>query len=435
MNNKLTAFQAVILGVCVILAVVAVIVFAGKKFSGDEKIAPVTVWGTLSDADMLELTSYLADQNKNIQISYVQKTPEEFDQDFVEALASGSGPDLVFLPDDLIVRHSNKLYTIPYQSYTRRQFQDSFVEGSEIFLSNEGVKALPFMIDPLVMYWNRSLYSAAGIAKPPMYWDEVQTNISKLASIDQNKRIARGAIALGEFVNIDNAFEIFMSLIMQAGGKIAGINEQGRYISLLKDKANQTLMPTEAALLFFTQFSDPTKNTYTWSRALPRSKDMFVSGSLASYLGFASEISTLSEKNSNLNYDVVEIPQTRGSQGKITYGKFVGLGIIKSSPNLQSAIDISFILTSAESLDFWRKEVSQLPPVRRDLLADVPSDFYSPVFYNAALSAHSFYNPDPASVPGIIQKMFESYVSGQTSAASAIDRADREITLLFDRYF
>ena len=58
----------------------------------------------------------------------------------------------------------------------------------------------------------------------------------------------------------------------------------------------------ETALLFYTDFTNPSKTSYSWNAALPQSFDAFTSGELAAYLGYASEYNSIISRNPNLRF-------------------------------------------------------------------------------------------------------------------------------------
>ena len=253
--------------------------------------------------------------NKLIKITYIKKDSSTFNNDFIEALAEGVGPDIVLLRDDYIYKNRNKLFTIPYKNYTERSFRDTFIEGGEVFLNADGAIALPFMVDPLVMYWNRDLFSNNAVSSPPQYWDQIYSLIEKTTRRDTSANILKSTIALGEWSNITNAKEILTMLLLQAGTPITSRNGQ-EVISVLNSKFDYPVIPSQSAVNFYTQFSNPTSPSYTWNRSLPSSFNLFLSGNLATYLGFASEIFSIQQKNSNLNFDVTYIPQIRDTTKK-----------------------------------------------------------------------------------------------------------------------
>ncbi len=87
-------------------------------------------------------------------------------EELVAALASGQGPALVIMPHDLLVSQGDKLTPIPFSIVSERAFLDTYLDGASVFLSNNGILALPILVDPVVMYWNKDLFASAGIPTP-----------------------------------------------------------------------------------------------------------------------------------------------------------------------------------------------------------------------------------------------------------------------------
>ena len=292
--KNLTPFQVVLLGVFGFFVIFAVLVFSGIiplfKEVPDGVGGEAVIWGTFPAAYFYE---HIEELNRNANgawsIKYIEKRADTFDAELVEVLASGTGPDAILLSHDLIVRHKDKVFPIPYESFSVRQFADTFVQEGEMYLIREGVLALPFSIDPLVMFWNRDLFSTAGISQPPTAWDEFFTLAADLTRADNARNVTLSAVALGEWSNVEHAKEILSLLIMQAGNPIIAVTGSGP-VSVLDQKGEGSTPPTESALRFYTEFSNSAKMAYSWNRSLPNSKDMFLAGDLAVYFGFGSEI-------------------------------------------------------------------------------------------------------------------------------------------------
>lgn len=419
-----------IFGVFIILGV---IIFSASRGSDTRPENKVTIWGTLSQADFNSmLKEHPVGEKKEFSITYVQKRATEFDQDFIEALADGKGPDIVFLPHDSLWKHQRKLFPIPYKSYSERLFKDTFVEEGELYLTSEGIFGLPVLIDPLMMYWNRDTFSNAGISRPPEYWDEMFALAQTLTKKDELFSITESAVALGEFRNIANAKEVVSALIIQAGGTITQRTDKGATV-VLNQKLNQTIIPAEAAINFYTEFSNPKKLFYSWNRALPRSDNFFTAGDLGIYFGFASELKQIKAKNPNVNFDVALFPQSREGQLKTTYGRMQALSIVKSSHNIDAAVSVAAILTDKEH-SAALSTIAGLPPVRRDLLSKAPSgDAYSVLFYQSALRARGWIDPDSTATTAIFQNMIESITAERLRTSQAVSRAHSEMQDLFNQ--
>ncbi len=421
----MSKFQVILIGAFGFIVVLSVILFS-KYQGGGQKPANVLIWGTLASTDFQNILSKTSlNQSKTLQVAYEVKNPETIDSDFVEALAAGGGPDLIILPHEKIQKTKNKLTLIPYASYTERAFKDAFIAGGEIYLTPEGIVALPFILDPLVMYWNRSVFTDANLTLPPKYWDEFYSLAEVISKKDNALNIERSASSLGEFSNITNAKEIISNLLMQAGTPIVQ-PVGGKNYSVLANSFDKPLIPAEAAINFYTQFSNPGKQFYSWNRSMPKSGNFFLSGKLGIYFGFASELWSIQQKNPNLNFDVALVPSSREAGVNVSFAKFQGLAISKGSKNPTAALAVATILTSAEGIKAVNQALN-LPPVRRDLLSEKQSSSYRDVFYRSAIRSNAWLDPDPSKTDAIFKEMVESITSGRERTSSAVSRASRQI--------
>lgn len=427
--KNMTKFQLIFTGIFAAFIVIGVIVFSISKSSNSDLVENVTMWGPLSEEDFSLFWDNLPiSQDKTVNINYVQKAPEQFDNDFIEALASGKGPDVFFLSNDSILRHKDKILVIPYDSYSERIFKDTFIEEGELFLTPDGILALPFIVDPLVMYWNRDIFSNVGISKPPVVWNDLNNLTKVFTQKDNSLNITQSAISFGEFRNVTNAKEILSALFLQWGTAITANLSDGRVVSDL-DKEVSGISPAEAAMSFYTEFANPVKTFYSWNRSLPKSEKYFLSGDLAMYFGFASELFSLRSKNPNLNFDVASLPQLKDANRKVTYGKMYGLAITKNTKVINGAFKVATTLTSKDPISAI-STMSNLPPVRRDLLLETPSSAHMGVFYNSALWSRGWLDPNKTETTLIFQDMIESVTSGRNNVSESVSKASGQFDIL-----
>ncbi len=435
--KNLNILNAIILGVSGIAIVAAVIMFSTYRSGGPtSSTGRVEMWGTIPAATLTPIFQELALEDEDYaSLTYVEKSSDTFEDDLLQGLAEGSGPDLVLIDEKMVAANQRRMQTIPYESFPLRTFQDLFLDEGSLLLSRDGVLGFPFLVDPLVMYYNKDTLSNSGFAKPPETWTEVLAVTPTLTQKDSSFNITRSTIALGSFENIRNAKDIFWTLTMQAGNPvferyIDSQTQQERYRSILNQNLNFTLNPAYAATNFFTQFSNPTKTVYTWNRSLPESQTMFVAGDLAFYIGYASELPTIQRINPNLNFDVALLPQSQTSTRKVTYGSMKTLVIPKSSKNVPGAISMIAKLTSLSSQQKF-SSVLGIPSVRRDLLStyDSTSPFQS-VFNRSAVIAQGMLEPDARQTDGIVRELVDTVISGQYEISAAVNRAHEKLNAL-----
>lgn len=420
----MSKFQAIVLAIFIICIVAGVALFATYKSQDSGQSLPtITVWGVFPSSIFSPLVQQLNNtRTVSLSVNYIEKSASTFDKDFIEALARGQGPDAILIPQEMMLRHSDKIVPIPYEILTERDFKNTYIQQAEIYLTSQGSAALPFTVDPLVMYWNRDLFTNAGIASYPKYWDEFAGVAKKIDLKDVNSNIRRSAIAMGEFANINHAREILGALLLQSGNPVTVRGDGGVQSALAEGQSAAT------AISFFTQFSNPRNEEYSWNRSLPVAKNWFLSGSLATYFGFSSELFDIREKNPNIDFDVAPFPQIRNGRNRVTYGSMYGLSIVRSSANQAASYAVMQALTAPDALTILG-QLSYLPPVRRDMLATGSTDPYQTIFFDSALISRGWLDINTARTTQIFQNMTESITSGRASIDNAIRTAQDEMDL------
>jgi ABC-type glycerol-3-phosphate transport system substrate-binding protein len=421
----MSKFQLILLFVFGAFIFIAVLMFSFSK-STSNAVAKVVIWGDIPSYDFNELINQAGlSTDKTISYTYVEKNIDTFDTVFTEALAEGKGPDLVIIPLENIWKNKSRLGLISYKSISESDYKNAFIEEAELFLTTDGIYALPIQNDPLVLYWNRDLFSKASLSKTPVYWDEIYDYSSKLTQKDAAGNLVKSAITLGESKNIPHAKEILSMLMLQAGTPITGFI--GRDLrAQINQNFNLPIVPGEAALDFYTQFANPLKPFYSWNRSLKQANTSFVAGDVAMYLGYASELKELNAKNPNLNIGIAAVPQSRVSGKAITYGNLRGVSLVRNSRDPNAALSAALKLVSS---DIAKKlsNISSLPPARRDLLSSKPDNTALSVFYTASIQSRGWLDPDYKKTRSIFNEMIDSVTSGRARVQEAVSRGNRDI--------
>lgn len=430
---KWTPFQLAILGTFIFFIIGGIAVFAifgglGKNAS----VGEVVIWGTVDRRVMEPLLVDLTGADTSFQnVSYIEKKPETYQTELIEAFASGKAPDLFMLTDSSIVFFKDKVFPISYSTVSQRSFNDSFIDEGGLFLSPAGIIGLPLFVDPLVMYWNKDLFAGAGFATYPRAWSELATIAPKMTALDTTSNVKRSAVALGSYDNIRYAKEILSALFMQVGDPIVSTDIEGNLTSVLgKGKDAGVENPAQSALRFYSSFSNSTQSTYSWNRALPNSFNVFAAGDLGIYFGLASDYIPLRTRNPNLAFDVALLPQTGAAKAPLTYGRMTALAIPLGAPNRNGALIIIQKITSAAAESGLSSKLG-LPAARRDVLSEVPDNSANSVFAQSALIARGWLDPNPAASGGIFKTMIESVISGKDQLGEAVAEASDALNEVF----
>ncbi len=432
-------FQVVVLMILGFSLILGVLFFAGILPSpwgsarGGLSGGTVVMWGT-APREVMEgfINQINLNYRDDFEIQYVPKNPATFENEYIQALARGQGPDLIFIDHEMIFRIGDTLAPVPYEFFSERAFRDTFAEGTEIFLSPTGALALPMTIDPLVMYHNRNIFNSEGIPSVPRNWSEFLLISQRLTRVDERRNVIRSSAPLGQFANVRNAKEILSTLILQSGNPIVSQLPDGSYQSVMRSTAGQTLAPAAAAVDFFVQFADQSRATYSWSRAMPEAQDAFVAESLAIYFGFVGELRAMRDKNPNLNFDISVIPQRDANAPRVTYGRFNGISVVRASNNQTTAFQVAFVLASREQSFVFANLFNGLAPARRDLLFAAPTDAFGQTLYQSALMSKAWVDPDPVRTRNIMANMTENVLLRRQESRLAVMDADEQMNVLLD---
>ncbi len=444
--KKISVFQLVILGIFAFFIVVAVLVFAGLSGGGGgNSLETVEVWGTF-DPDLFDkYLNELGDISENANlIKYRYIEPEEYESEIVNALASGNGPDLFLIDQSQILQYWDKITPIPYdeaygmKTYSRREFMDIFVDEGSLFLSERGILGLPFSVDPMVLYWNRDLFADAGKTVPPKYWDELIDLSSRITKKQQNGVIDIAAVGLGTYDNINHAKDILVTMLTQKGGKVIEKTPEGQLFSALASSVAgegfSQIPAMQIVLRFYTEFANPSKFFYTYNRSLPNSLDLFSQGRLAMYIGYASELNDIKNKNPNLNFDVAPLPQIReDAKRNATFGRLYAFVVPKHARDPYSSIAIALFLTQPTQSALFSKYHTAMPPLRIVLNKEADNPVQE-IFRRSAVIAFGWLDPDPKNTDAIFANMVNSVLSGKLRFSEAVSYADKELKALLEKW-
>ncbi len=331
----------ILLGVGLFATIFAMLIFSGKIDIGNKKDTPqgeVLMWGTLPEVEMNAIVQEFNPQAKTYRVVYREVREDVFNQKLLEALANGTGPDLILAPYQIIISQVSRIYPMPVASLGEKEFKDGYVGGASVFYTPYGALALPVSIEPMVLFYNRTLFSKHGIINPPVDWDDVVKIVPGLTQKDSKGQFIESGIALGA-PNTPYAKDIIMAIVSQLGQipVLPQYNQMGElYMSVIANEPvteESSIYPLTSVTQFFTQFADPTQSTYSWNEFQGKADDMFVAEKLAMYIGYSGELGTLRARNPRAEIEMAGFPQSRGNNTFATGMRMYGIATLKSSKN------------------------------------------------------------------------------------------------------
>lgn len=435
--KNVSTFQAILLGVFGILLLGGI--FVMSTYSGGKKsantIGKVVIWGTLPSQSFRIALADISQQNQTLKgVSYVYKNPSYFDSSLTTAIASGNGPDLILISQTHLASLRSIITPIPYTSFPKRSFLNAFADVATIYLFPRGTYGIPLLVDPLILYYNRSLLSSSGVAQVPSTWDELSGLVPIFTKKIGTGVLSQVLIPFGTYRNVHDATAILSTLFMQAGIPIVTRTSSGVPVSDLlhsagavgTSNANASSLGVQV-LDFYTQFADPTKTTYNWNDTLPDSQQMFLSGNATLYIGYISEAKFFTQANPNLSFDVAPIPQSSVSKIKTVYAKVYAFSLPHGSKNVRGAVAAASALVNSTPESIIAKATG-LTPVLRSLLSKGTSNPIESTAYKSAIMSRTWLSPSKVTTGYIFSGMINKVNTGQLSISEALTQASQAIT-------
>lgn len=428
------------------------------KPSIPEQYKPITLdyWRVWDDKNTFnDLIAAYKVTHPNVNIQYRRLRYEEFEQELIEAFAEDRGPDIFSIHNTWIRKYdtlttplpSSLTLTFPHiegsikkelvvdlktiPSITLRQLRNNFVDivYDDVVVTtydNTGqaqnnIYGLPLSIDSLVLFYNRDLLNNAGIPQPPASWSDFQEQVVKITKLDTKGNILLSGSAIGTSDNVERSTDILSLLMMQNG---ADMMTDGSVTFHLKpaDQPERPFPPGQEALIFYTDFANPSKEVYTWNSEMGDSMEAFVAGKTAFFFGYSYHIPVIKSRAPKLNYGITKAPQIEGNR-EINYANYWVEVVSKKTKYTDEAWDFIQFITSADQVPGYL-EKSKRPTAMRGLINSQLEDLDLSVFASQILTADSWYQgKDANAAETILEEMIDTVLAGDLTAKEAINLA------------
>lgn len=418
----------------VTLIIVSVILVGRPTQRQNQDQVELVWWKTFQDqTDVAPLVEEFKKIRPNVTIKYVKKNIADYEQELINAIASGNSPDIFTIHNDWLPKHQDKMAPMPAGLMTERQYRETFVDvAAADFVKDGQIYSIPLAVDVLALYYNRDILASAGIFTPPTTWPEVVSAVQQMTQLDGSGNFTRSGIAMGTSANVNRAADILMLLMLQNGTQFYNATNTSATFNQQTRVDNQSLNPGALAAEFYTQFASPAKRAYTWNNRADNSIDAFAQGKLGMMLSYSYMIPTIKDKAPNLNWGVSAAPQVDSSGLKVNFANYWGEAVSKSSTKQQYAWDFLNFVSQREILSKYYEKV-KAPAARKDMLSGQTSDVELGVFAESAGTARSVYKPDAGQFESIVLKIIDDIVLRGVLPERAVSDAASQVNVLLQR--
>ena len=414
-----------------LLVLVAVSVFSLTGFGCREKPiisgnTNLVVWGLWHNEETMGPVVKAFTEQTGIEVEYrLINSVASYEQDLLEAIATGKGPDVFIIHHTWIEDKLSLLSPAPDDVITSRQLQDEFVDVVARDVVRDGqVYALPVSVDTMAMYYNKDILNANSIARPPRTWNDFQQMVERITRVDRLGHLQQSAAAIGTSANINRASDIMQLLLLQSG------------LPIYDSSQNQIEINNEVgqrAFTFYTDFANKSKSVFTWNLQADYSIDAFSEGETAVMFNYSYHAPTIKAKNPRLNFGVAPMPQIADTANtkRVNFAAYWPFTVSSRSQKPAAAWQFIRYITGSNASYILNNAISS-PPARRDSVIQFQNDPTLGVFAEQSLTAATWQRHGGTSVDSIFNTAIDSIVNGSATVADATRRAEEQLARLYE---
>ncbi len=443
-RRRIIIFGVVSAVIIVLLLILLGCVSRGKNKPKKEDGGPITLtyWRPFDEKEVFDpIIEDFQKENPNIKIEYKKIAPySEYQQKLVEAIASGSGPDLFAIGNTWIPQYQNKLAPADTSQVNPSDYEKAFYPliSKENIIDNK-VYGIPYSIDTLALFSNTTLLQQQEVSEAPKTWDELvgrspnpvtpsdtgqPSLISKLVKRSGNT-ITQPAIALGTANNVPRGVDILSLMMLQNRTQMVSENKETAIFNQRQkvEGGKELYLGTESAK-FYNSFANPSSPNYTWNDQQAFAVNMFAAGKLPLMIGYSYQIPTIERLNPNLRYQINPMLQIGGTD-PVNFGSYWTEVVSKTSPHQKEAWKFLIFVSSKDHIRDYTDKVTSVP-ARKDVgnLGKVQ------VFAEQAATATNWYKGLPDKSDQIFVELINAMLGGD-DAQRALDAAANKQTGLY----
>lgn len=409
-------------------------------------------WGVVDEVGEFQniINSYVAN-HPNVTITYKKLRADEYEDTLIRAWAKDAGPDVFSIPHNAVPHYQEFIEPLPPEttvaiyskqktlgikeelkiekkttnSLTLDQLKNQFIDVvySDVVVSGK-IMALPFTVDTLALVYNRDHFNQAQIPLPPQNYNELIEDVKSLTTFDQQDNIVQSGIALGTGKNINQAADLLALIMMQSGAQMTQGNEV-TFNQSVGTGGEEAYYPAEDALLFYTSFANPKKETYAWNDKMNSSLEAFANGDVSMIFAYSYQLPTINQlSQGKVSYGIARIPF---HNREVNIANYWAHAVAKKSKNKEVAWNFLEYATSEKQVASYIEKTGRPSALRKyiDQLADDP---ILSVFAPQTLVAKSWYHgQDPELMENYLIEMIDNVVNGLSDEKEAVSLATEQI--------
>jgi multiple sugar transport system substrate-binding protein len=369
---------------------------------GGDAAEPLTVWQFYGDESMPTgkpfydlVARYEQQRGVDVDIRFIPY--DDFNRTLTQSAAAGDGPDIALIGafDTAAMADAGVIEDLSGRVAPWGQ-QDAYFATNWASTQVDGATyGIPHLADAYALYYNRALFTQAGVT-PPTTWTELEQTAAALTGE------GRAGLAVSGIEGAEGATGLVLRMLA-AGAQPTQLNGD----------AGRTALESLGRLV---ESGGLSEGFLTWNEE--DAKNQFATGQAAMMINSATYVSILREENPELDWSVAVLP--RGEASAQTFLSAENLTIGATSDQPDQAWDLITFMQQPAELATYLPARNKLPA--RD---DVPGTTEDPVRAIFAEQLQQAWAPDAVLAPKSnevlteLQAALQATISGTPVADAA----------------
>jgi len=372
----------------------------------------------------------------DLQVEYIQGTWNSAHDYLITTFETGDVPDIFHYESSVIIDYAMRGYLTDLSPYISQEMKSDILDvaWATVTRPNGEVGGIPFLIESLVVLYNKSLLEEEGIVPPtiehPWTWDDLQAAARKLTKDTNGDGVTD---QYGAGFGLRNSANIIMNTSISFGGSF--FKKAGDHFVVKVNKEEKKLLQTIVDMLYKDKSVSPASIGESGAGMIPG----FFSGRFAMLVGIGSWGRQQIVENAPKEFHWGVMPPIKAQTQK--YGASTQtLSIPKKSKRAKDAtMFIDFMLSSKNTarlaLNDWmipaRKSCLSMPEFQDTLGGwDITCSAVSTLSVGPWLGAPGYVEWKSRVANPVLQELF----AGRLSVDEAAKRIEHESNLVLSRY-
>jgi len=372
----------------------------------------------------------------DLQVEYIQGTWNSAHDYLITAFETGDVPDVFHYESSVIIDYAMRGYLTDLSLYISPEMKNDILDvaWATVTRPNGEVSGIPFLIESLVVLYNKSLLEKEKIIPPtrenPWTWDDLQAAARKLTKdIDGDGVIDQYGIGMG----LRNSANIIMNTSISFGGSF--FKKSGNHFVVEANDEEKKLLQTVVNMLYKDKSASPASIGETGAGMIPG----FFSGRYAMLVGIGSWARQQLVENAPKEFHWGVMPPLE-AQTQMYGASTQTLSVPKKSKRTKEAMQfIDFMLSSKNTarlaLNDWmipaRKSCLAMPEFQDTLGGwDITCSAVPTLSAGSWIGAPGYVEWKSRVANPILQELF----AGRLSVDEATQRIEDESNIVLSRY-